>query len=297
MKLSVAEESRFKEFSQKLNMPFAAVVQGYVIEAVLQQLEKCSYQDILWLCGKGRIGRKAYENHLAGRLEFYYVENKRKPILGLSEHLLSEMTGELFPEANKQKIQWEIAECQMWETEAIVHVTGLLEEMSVPLELRFRTITAERIAPQTLHMTSLLNPEKKITILAYPAENLLAEHFIEIMTKLELISDMGSYARVNEILKEQSVGGRTMMELLEEQAGLQPSFRKEKRLEQLEGYQNYGYMRKRWEKYRNHQKQEMDGWDEVMQRLLNFARPVWTAFCRNEIFLDDWMPELGRFLM
>ena len=40
----------------------------------------------------------------------------------------------------------------------------------------------------------------------------------------------------------------------------------------------------------------MDEWEEVMDRIVSFTEPLWDALCENTVFLDDWMPELGRFL-
>ena len=38
------------------------------------------------------------------------------------------------------------------------------------------------------------------------------------------------------------------------------------------------------------------GWEETLDLILDFLTPVWSAFCNDEIFYDDWMPELGRFM-
>ena len=35
---------------------------------------------------------------------------------------------------------------------------------------------------------------------------------------------------------------------------------------------------------------------DALDLILAFAGPVWNCLCDNEIFCDDWMPELGRFL-
>lgn len=69
-----------------------------------------------------------------------------------------------------------------------------------------------------------------------------------------------------------------------------------RRLQQMTSYKDYGYMRKKWQQYEKKHKEDFEDWEILMERLLTFLAPIWTALCEDEIFLDDWMPELGRFL-
>ena len=41
---------------------------------------------------------------------------------------------------------------------------------------------------------------------------------------------------------------------------------------------------------------QKEDWEEVVDRIMAFMKPVWRALCADEIFFDDWMPELTRFL-
>lgn len=55
-------------------------------------------------------------------------------------------------------------------------------------------------------------------------------------------------------------------------------------------------MKKRWIKYLRSQKKQEPSWEEVMALLSEFLPRIWNSVCRDEVFLGDWMPELGRFL-
>ena len=70
----------------------------------------------------------------------------------------------------------------------------------------------------------------------------------------------------------------------------------EKRIEMLESYDTYTYMKKRWEKYVRKQGMENVSWETVLHRIVLFLRPVWNAMCRDEVFFGDWMPDLERYL-
>ena len=75
-----------------------------------------------------------------------------------------------------------------------------------------------------------------------------------------------------------------------------PKMISQKRIGQISSYKEYGYMKKRWQQYAKQQKKENQSWEDVLERLCAFLTPLWKALCEDEIFFDDWMPELGRFL-
>ena len=141
-----------------------------------------------------------------------------------------------------------------------------------------------------------MNEKKSYTYFSYTRESILAEDLFEIMRKLELISDMSCYDRVNEILKTQSIGGRYIIEEFKTMSQNEPKVVTLKRLEQVTSYKDYGYMRKKWQQYAKNHRESYDDWEIVMKRMLRFLNPIWTALCEDKIFFDDWMPELERFL-
>ena len=55
-------------------------------------------------------------------------------------------------------------------------------------------------------------------------------------------------------------------------------------------------MKKRWQQYEKIHLKEKEEWECVLNRIMTFISPVWKALCEDEIFVDDWMPELERFL-
>ena len=137
---------------------------------------------------------------------------------------------------------------------------------------------------------------RTISYLVYSPESELSYDLFAIMDKLELIGSMGSYYDAYRLLRTQPLSGRYVLEELTVLTAASPKMRKEQRLKQLDGYRAYTYMRKRWEKYlRNHGLAEVP-WEDAIDLILVFVSPIWESLCRNEIFFDDWMPELGRFL-
>ena len=112
---------------------------------------------------------------------------------------------------------------------------------------------------------------------------------------------MKLFADSYDILKEYPVSGRRMIDFFKAKSQEKPKVASMRRLEQLGGYRSYTYMKKRWNRYCKRQDKlsehyDSAGWEETLDLILDFLTPVWSAFCNDEIFYDDWMPELGRFL-
>ena len=102
--------------------------------------------------------------------------------------------------------------------------------------------------------------------------------------------------RINDILKKDSISGRHILEEFRSLGEKEPKVVNLKRLEQIEGYRTYAYMEKKWQQYEKRQGRVPEEWSKVLDRVLRFLGPTWKAFCQNEVFFDDWMPELERFL-
>lgn len=302
MKVGVNTATALKEKSMSLSIPFANLLRGYLIEDVLERIYQSDYKEVLWLVSDHAIGLEQYKSSKEDRLEFYYLESEKSipqekliPGQKLSEEMACHMLGELFLNEHLRGIYWEGTleeryDCYEWK------LTGVFCEMQVPLAVRLRRLSGKNLRPEKREFSLFMESQKPLLLYTYSPENRLSEHFFEIMKKLELIADMESYDVVDQILKTQSVSGRHIMEELGTRVEKEPRVLRIQRITQVEEYREYTYMRKRWEQYLKRSNQPQEAWSEVLDRFISFAKPIWTALCQNEIFFDDWMPELGRFL-
>ena len=139
--------------------------------------------------------------------------------------------------------------------------------------------------------------EKKCAVYQhFPVETYLAEQLFSILKFLELIPSMEVYDTTFRLLEQETVDGRHIYETLSFLCGNEEVIPQEKRIEMLESYDTYTYMKKRWEKYVRKQGIENVSWETVLRRMVLFLRPVWNAMCRDEVFFGDWMPDLERYL-
>ncbi|MBO5524069.1 MAG: hypothetical protein J5986_10420, partial [Roseburia sp.] len=106
---------------------------------------------------------------------------------------------------------------------------------------------------------------------------------------------MDHYLQIYRILSEYSADGRHVKEKLVQLCEREHISMEEERVKELVSYREYGYMKKRWEKYLRHCGKTEPEWEEVVDKLEKFLGPIWQAVCKDEVFFGDWMPDLERF--
>ncbi|MCM1284204.1 MAG: hypothetical protein NC180_10970 [Muribaculaceae bacterium] len=302
MKVGVNEATELKALAERLELPFANLLWGYVLEDLMLRVCASAYREHLWLRSERPLGEEAYRRGTEPELSFFYRESSRLPapeklVPGqmLTTELGGQMLREIFDKPNKREVCWEGAAAG--EAGAVTLELGALYRgMRVPVTMRMRTLADANQRPETRQIAAAAIEGAKIVCQVYSADNRVSHDLFEIFEKLELIGDMGAYFRVYQALKTQPLSGRYLMEEMQALTEKKPQVKKEKRILQLAGYKNYAYMRRRWEQYVKRQREEAPPWEEALELVLRLAGPLWLSLCRGEVFLDDWMPELGRYM-
>lgn len=302
MKLGVSFPNNWKEKSIKEQIPLSDLLYGFAIEDIMKRMTKSEFREYLWLANEKAIGIESYKKKIKEGLEFLYVESGKKsfqeglkPGQAFQESLMKQFAEELFIEKENEKIHWTY-NMKESENRILFLATGSYMDMRIPVNIGVSVIPMGTKRPKNRKFTSLFDVKKVYEYLSYSKESILSESIFEIMRKLELISNMEAYDTMNDIIKNYSISGRHIIEDLKVMGEKEPKVLTMKRLEQVSSYKNYGYMKKKWQQYAKKHKSEVEDWEEVMVRIEQFLRPIWTALCKDEIFFDDWMPELGRFL-
>lgn len=301
MKLGTKFPKEWIEKSEKDEILVSDILYGVAVEDLLHRVEKSSFYEYLWLTDEQAVGIESYKKKSKDRIEFLYVESGKKNYLSRAVagqpfdlDVMALLLEELFSETDEET-QWEYKVSES-EKGMSLHLTFTYLEMQVPVSLYVRTSVGNTLKKKEKQLPYLLDDRKQCNYLCYSKESILAEALFEIMRKLELISDLEAYAEANQILKEYSISGRYILDEFYAMAEKEPKVKSMKRLEQISSYKNYSYMKKRWQQYERNKKSEKEDWEGVVDRILKFLEPVWKALCEDEIFFDDWMPELERFL-
>lgn len=301
MNIIVSEDTRIKKLSIEKDMPFSNILWGYMVDDLLQRLYTSEYQKFFWLANPEGVGLTAYRDGKEHILRFVYCKSEKKvygeshcPGQPLSEPLLNYFMEQVIFTGNRAGIQWE-GSVQWEEEEAVLQLTGTYDVMKVPIRVSIQTVDAKDAFSEP-HPYEALTTGHPVILQIYSVENTLCKNLNEILYKLELISDMSCYEKVNQILKKEAISGRRVLEQFLKLHTYDEKFYVEKRMTQLLSYGDYSYMRKRWEQLGRKKGVSLEPWETVVNRLGKFLAPIWEALCKKEVFFDDWMPELQRYL-
>ncbi len=271
-----------QELSQKKNIEFADLLWQYIAEDLFWRLGKTGVIEKYWLKNQDYLEKK--------KILLFQIPDKN-----VSQEKLQKILEE------ESDVQWEgVFQEDKWKIKARYNNYGhnqiSPDVIEIPFKIEIQKLMSEGLVSPTRNEIEFINRKhKKMVINTYSVEAILGEYVFEIMRKLELINDMKLYELTYSILCNNSVSGRHIIEIMELFAQKEPKIISKRRIEQIEEYKTYPYMKKRWVQYAKKRKLEYT-WEEVVDKILDFIKPLWNAICNNEIFFDDWMPELGRFL-
>lgn len=281
MKNTVITVESLEKISQKEKIPFVNLLVRQGRHYVLGKILNNGLKDALWL--KKRLDTEETD---AGLVFF--------PAKGTREELENKVI-ELFQKEEKTGISVVFLEKEnrnlpfSVETKNRIMLQIVLEKYRIPFFIEIEPNKDITVYP-------VEEISEGLSYYRFPLEEYLAQGFYEILDKLELLNDLSWYKEIYNILLAESVEGRKVRDCfvrhLEEREI--PSL--EKRLNTLKSYENYGYMKKKWKNEKKRQAGEFPEWNEVIALLTTFFSPVFDAVIKNEIFFEDWMPQLGRYL-
>ncbi len=288
------------EKSKKENIPFSDLLGGAVLEEAVRRISASEYRENLWLRNGTVLGKEQYEKNLVLSLEYDYVIQKRKKTdLDKSEQTflteLSEYLKEEIFAGDGYGVQFQVKP-KLLRKHLQLQIQAELEEMQIPITIKIYLLFDNKKIPRKESFTSIMFPKITVFYYSYPTEGFLAEKFIEIITKLELIQNLGAYYDIYCLLEHASVDGRKVKEYIEEQCEKIQIPKEKSRLDMIAEYRNYTYMKKKWKVFLRSINSKEPEWEQVIERFLQFFEPIWQAILDDLVFFGDWMPELNRFL-
>ena len=280
--------------SIELQIPVERLLAGYVMEQLAVKLSESERAQCLLLKNPDVLGLSGLAKNGSHRLHYVYV---KRP-------------GEVFSKADfaaflKQTIKWETQTNIEWswrshteEMRLFVELAAVLDDMRMPVELVIDPVEGnEADGSADVYPVRLIMENNKICkINIYSEQESFFDDLGEILTKLELISDMAVYESVYETLGEHAFEGRQFQNHLEHFCAEHEIVMDEIRYAQIERYQNYPYMKKKWNAYLKKRRRTGPSWEEVYGRFWSFLMPPWSAALQGFVYLGSWIPDLGRYL-
>ena len=302
MKRKVIEKTALKQKSSELGIPFSNLLAGHILEELMYLISDSPFVECLWLKNSEIFGIEQYQKKNILTLEFAYITDEKvikkgtvAPGQKLSLKMGYVILAHILKKEKIPEIKWRGRAAFLGEAVEL-EITGEFEEMTVPFRIRIQESKDQELIPLRRELIPVMREKQKIFYLEYPMEQTLTEQLFTLLNQMELITDMGVYMRIYDILKEKAVDGRHIREMLGERCKKEGIPLEEDRVDIILSYTDYTYMRKRFEKYLRHRKKEEPTWDTVMERISAFLQRVWRSICKDTVFFGDWMPDLGRFL-
>ncbi len=296
------EKNTLKAKSDELEIPFSNLLAGFVLEELLYLIADSSFSQTLVLKNEAVFGIEQYRNKNLLTLEFAYLLDEDMIQNGefgpggeISLKLAYLMLSSFLQKEKVPEIRWR-GKSSIENNRIEMRINGEFEEMTVPIRIFINPLPKTEITPEQGVLIPFMRENQKIKYLCYPSEYALSENLYLIIKDMELIPDLLPYDRVFEILRLQLVDGRHIQEHMLQYCKRDQIEPDPDRMEEILSYREYSYMRKRWNKYRKRHHPDGPNWEDVMDAIQNFLKPIWQASCRDEIFFGDWMPELSRFL-
>lgn len=292
MGYGLLNESFIRQRSEELQLPFENLLAASILEEILRRIVESEFAENFWMKNSARLSLENYRKKVDLNLIFFIQETEK---FHYKKSDISRLCAQLFRNLKKDAIHWNYNVWMDWSI-FYISITASISSVKVPIKIKLEYLQNENLSPYKRDLKLITNNNKNIQVKCYPSENIIAEKFLDIMEKLELINDLSCYMDIHEILKKEALSGRKVWEILNEGCKERGIEVKKDRFSLLLSYQENNYMKKKWKAYLRHEKKKSPEWENVMHMIDLFFSVIWEHMCQNLIYLGDWMPELGRFI-
>ncbi|MEE3379542.1 MAG: hypothetical protein VZR29_04585 [Lachnospiraceae bacterium] len=289
---------QLEEVAKKDNIPFRTILESYLTEAVICRIDETSIGDSMFLMNDSVLGNEILPPQK--KLIYTEAENSRiRPKDGfvagqsLSQTFLEDLWKCIADEL--LAIGFHLEQGEDWisysEDCGMLNLKISLLDIRTSFSIEIRRGKKEDLYPVRRSKKKFLC-EEEYSYNHYPIEEEAALHMAEILNKLELLQDMEEYYSLYRILKEEPLEGRRVQDLF--QNAWKDTFREETK-DFFISYGDYPFMRKKWNRVMKKYPRAED-WKTTHALIAAFILPIWDSTAQDQIFLDSWMPALGRYL-
>lgn len=280
-------------------MPFSNLLGGAALEDAVRRVSESEYGDRLWLRNGSVLGARQYQRRLFLKLQYDYIVFGTAQEKHANKRMLQELS-----EGFCQRIFHGADECgftfyvqdSLYNQNLQLHLRAELENMEVPISIYVTPLWNEKRSSVRDFALSVIEEGVAVPYERHSTESALAQSFLEIVTKLEFLQNVGLYHEIYHMLSSRSIDGRKVRDCMEELCKEQGLPLEQERFEILAGYREYAYMKRKWKAFLRSIHSKEPSWTVTMDRFLQFFGPIWKAIVEDTVFFGDWMPELGRFL-
>lgn len=279
-----------KAKSEELQIPYANLLSAFVIEEAVLAISESEESENFRLKNDSILSLEYYKRKTPIRLEYMLYSEEELTVRGIIHRMSL-----IFQNERRAEFRWKY-QVEKIRDNIRVHLTGSIEGLEIPIELLINRQTDMTLKPSKEELHMFLWEDRTVEYLHYPVEGLLAEHFMRIMKNMELLNDLSSYYILYDLLKKEMNSARKVTEQLEILTKENHIRVRMSRFQMFCQYRESPYMKKRWKAYLKKEKKETPSFEEVMNVLIMYFKPIWEALVKGSYYLGDWMPELLRYL-
>lgn len=298
----IYSSAELKQKAAAEKVPFSQMLGWYMYSCAAEAVAESAFGSCLWLIYPHSFLASQDRHMFENGLDYYYKEDEKitprdgfvagqKLTIGLTQIIFSKVLRSIESAGlNIKGIPDEINSQGSYSIKFHIEY----EKMYFPMQLRIRK-TSENVFPEKASL-KLVSSDTPVDILRYPKELDAADNVYYIMKQLELANDMDRYLMFYDELSEESIDGREVSERLSQLLQSDGRTAEGSRLERFLSYRDSRVMQKKWKSVLKRHKLQSPIWTEAHEKMSNFIKPVWESLVVNQVFLGDWMPQLGRFL-
>ena len=234
------EDKKYKiadlqEKSEEWKIPFSNLLAGFVLEEFMLRFSASEFKNRFLLRNGTVLGLEQYRKKNILKLDFFCEPDERIP-----EKLL-----QLYLQKKEQSpVRWK-GTISSQQAGTCLELQGQFEEMKVPVTVGIHFMHLGKIWGLVERQIPFLMDETvQIEWKEFPAELVLAKQIFVILRDMELIPDMEIYREVFFILRNETLNGRHVCELLEDMCKTEEMIPDMERAEQIFSYRDYPYMKK-----------------------------------------------------
>lgn len=285
------DESVIRELAIEHNMPLEKYLAAFVIQEFMMLVSKSDYATRLLCMNPGILKEKTHSR--TGNISLYY-RYSLMPGESLDKSRFAYVLKDAVKYVGMTPVLFS------WQTEIMedrlcVNLMGTVGDMTVPFRVYVSSET-EMVRPESLTIKDMVDEADEFELWIYPASSRLAADLSIIVRDLDFISDMSAYDRVYGILREFEFDARHFQRALFDTLDDMNIDLDEMRYEMIRSYATSAQMKKRWSSYAKKKKKADVTWQQVIELIFKAMDPVWNAHNSGEVYIADWMCELGKYI-
>lgn len=272
-------------------------------EIIISKIGVSSIGNRLFLRNNHILNEGWYQKHVINHLEFFSSEEVLEDTIKRLKELFSLQFFKNHEKENFQvkkedlrivlqeeklcrdKIKYPSIPLKIWK-----------ESMQISFEITIIPYIGKVCFYEKKSLETVFSDKEEAFYYIFSKEEYLSRGFFEIISNLEQIDNVSWYKEVYDIIIREVVEGRKVSQSFESLLLVKTISSIDQRLDIIKNLENNRLMKKRWKSQSRRERVIYPQWHQVIKLLVKFFTPILERVLKGEIFIGDWMPQIGRYL-